>query len=107
VYAPWCGHCKTLAPIYKKLAKRFKDIDSVVIAKLDGTANEHPDLDVQGFPTLVFYPAAEGAEPVPYSGERNLKEMTKFIKENAKIPYELKKKAKSADDDEEDDKDEL
>ena len=39
-----CGHCKSLEPIYKKLGKRFKKIDSVVIAKMDGTENEHPDV---------------------------------------------------------------
>jgi hypothetical protein len=39
-----CGHCKQLAPIYKKLGKRFKDVDSVVVAKMDGTANEHPEV---------------------------------------------------------------
>lgn len=62
IYAPWCGHCKTLEPIYKKLATRFKDIDSVVVAKMDGTANEHAEVDIQGFPHIAFYPAKEGAE---------------------------------------------
>jgi protein disulfide-isomerase A1 len=62
VYAPWCGHCKTLEPIYKELAARFKDIDSVVIAKIDGTANEHPDLNVDGYPSVIFFPAAKDAE---------------------------------------------
>lgn len=47
VYAPWCGHCKALAPVYEKLAKRFAKIDSVVIAKMDGTENEHPDIEAQ------------------------------------------------------------
>jgi protein disulfide-isomerase A1 len=45
VYAPWCGHCKSLAPIYEKLAKRFAKVDSVVIAKMDGTENEHPEVE--------------------------------------------------------------
>lgn len=55
----WCGHCKKLDPIYKKLAKRFKTVDSVVIAKMDGTENEHPDIEVKGFPTIIFYPAGK------------------------------------------------
>lgn len=74
VYAPWCGHCKSLEPIYKKLAKRFAKIDSVVIAKMDGTENEHKEIEVQGFPSLMFYPAKEGAEPITFEGgDRSLK----------------------------------
>lgn len=66
IYAPWCGHCQQLEPIYKELAARFKDIDSVVIAKLDGTANEHKDLTVEGYPTILFFPAGENAESAPH-----------------------------------------
>lgn len=39
-YAPWCGHCKKLAPDYEKVAGMFKDVESVVVAKIDATANE-------------------------------------------------------------------
>lgn len=96
VYAPWCGHCKALEPTYKKLAKRFAKIDSVVIAKMDGTANEHKDVEIQGFPTLLFFPAKDGAEAISFdSGDRTLKTLTKFIKEHAVIDYELPKKKAS------------
>ena len=96
VYAPWCGHCKSLAPTYAKLAKRFSKIPSVVIAKMDGTENEVPELDVQGYPTIIFFPAEDNASQVPYQGSRDLKGFTKFIKENAKVEYELPKKKKGS-----------
>jgi thiol-disulfide isomerase/thioredoxin len=34
IYAPWCGHCKRLAPTLEEVAIEFKDDDDVVIAKL-------------------------------------------------------------------------
>lgn len=74
VYAPWCGHCKSLEPIYKKLAKRFAKVDSVVIAKMDGTENEHPDVEVKGFPTILFFPAGDSKKAITFSeGDRSLK----------------------------------
>lgn len=42
-YAPWCGHCKKLAPIYDNLGKHFKDNADVIIAKIDATNNDIPD----------------------------------------------------------------
>jgi protein disulfide-isomerase A1 len=104
VYAPWCGHCKSLEPIYKKLAKRFAKVDSVVIAKMDGTENEHADVDVKGFPTILFFPADGEKQVINFEGgDRSLKALTKFIKKNAKKSFELPKKSKK---DKEDDKDE-
>ncbi|GFR44575.1 hypothetical protein Agub_g5850 [Astrephomene gubernaculifera] len=98
VYAPWCGHCKQLEPTYKKLAKRFKKVSSVVIAKMDGTENEHPSIEVKGFPTIIFFPAGEDKTPIALEGgDRSLKALTKFIKSKAKIPYELPKKSGGAE----------
>lgn len=42
IYAPWCGHCQSLEPTYNKLAKHLRSVESLMIAKMDGTTNEHP-----------------------------------------------------------------
>jgi thiol-disulfide isomerase/thioredoxin len=39
-YAPWCGHCKALAPKYDELAKKLAWNKNLVIAKMDSTLNE-------------------------------------------------------------------
>jgi thiol-disulfide isomerase/thioredoxin len=39
-YAPWCGHCKALAPKYDELALRVNRNKNLVIAKIDSTKNE-------------------------------------------------------------------
>jgi len=80
-YAPWCGHCKKLAPVWDELGEHFKDNKDVVIAKFDATENEAEQVSVQGYPTLKWYPKANKAGE-DYSGDRELKDFIKFIDEN-------------------------
>lgn len=85
-YAPWCGHCKALAPKYEDLASQYAASefkDKVVIAKVDATANDVPD-EIQGFPTIKLYPAGDKDSPVTYSGSRTVEDLISFIKENGK-----------------------
>jgi protein disulfide-isomerase A1 len=85
-YAPWCGHCKALAPKYEDLASQYaasEHKDKVVIAKVDATANDVPD-EIQGFPTIKLYPAGDKKSPVTYSGSRTVEDFIEFIAENGK-----------------------
>jgi len=77
-YAPWCGHCKKLAPIWDELGEKFADNDKITIAKIDMTANELEDVKVRGFPTLKLFKAGDNAV-VDYSGGRTLDDFVKFL----------------------------
>jgi len=77
-YAPWCGHCKQLAPIYDQLAEKFKDNAGILIAKIDSTANELEHTKINSFPTIKLF-KKETNEVVDYNGERTLEGMTQFL----------------------------
>jgi protein disulfide-isomerase A6 len=97
-FAPWCGHCKTLAPIYEELASHFAfAADKVSIGKVD--ADEHKTLGkrfgVQGFPTLKWFDG-KSDKPEDYKGGRDLESLTKFISEKTGIKPKSKQSAPSA-----------
>jgi protein disulfide-isomerase A1 len=81
--APWCGHCKQLAPIYEQLGEKYKDNEEVVIAKMDATVNELEDIKIQSFPTIKLFPK-DSDEVIDYQGERTVDGLSKFIDSNGK-----------------------
>jgi len=89
-YAPWCGHCKSLAPKYEELATKLKGYESLAIAKIDATANDYPQAtyEVGGFPT-IYLQKNDGSAPVKYDGAREVKDMTAWLKKN--VSRKLKK----------------
>jgi len=83
-YAPWCGHCKSLAPVYEKVAESMAGEEDVVVAKVD--ADKHRELgsrfDVKGFPTIKFFrKTADGSAKVPeeYNSGRSGEDFISFF----------------------------
>ncbi|CAF0867448.1 unnamed protein product [Adineta ricciae] len=86
-YAPWCGHCKSLAPKYDELAKKLKKESSIVIAKMDATENDVPSqYEVQGFPTIYFAPKNNKKNPRRYEGGREVDDFIKYLAKESTDP---------------------
>jgi len=83
-YAPWCGHCKKLAPIWEELAEGYASEPNLTIAKFDSTANEAEGVEVRGYPTLIFYPKGNKAG-VNYDGERDLESFRKWLGDQSTV----------------------
>ncbi|XP_042904758.1 protein disulfide-isomerase A3 [Parasteatoda tepidariorum] len=82
-YAPWCGHCKKLAPTYEELGKELANED-VLIVKMDATANDvPPSFEVHGFPTLYWVPKTHKTTPKKYEGGRDLNDFINYISKHA------------------------
>lgn len=77
-YAPWCGHCKQLAPIYDQLGEKYEKHESIVVAKMDATVNELEHTKIQSFPTIKLYRKGDN-KVVDYSGPRTLEGLSDFL----------------------------
>ncbi|CAD5116862.1 DgyrCDS5703 [Dimorphilus gyrociliatus] len=86
-YAPWCGHCKSLAPKYDELAGKLENEPSITIAKMDATANDVPKpYEVHGFPTIYFAPKGQKDSPRKYEGGREVKDFLKYLAKESTDP---------------------
>ena len=77
-----------MEPVYKKLGKKYDKAQNLVIAKMDGTANDitHSAYAVQGFPTIFFAKADDKDNPVKFSGgDRSLEKLSEFVEEHATV----------------------
>lgn len=78
-YAPWCGPCKTMMPLFEKAAQKF---DAVKFYKCDG--DKYNVESIQGFPTVVFY--KNGKEVRRFSGAKSTADIIKEVK----LAFDLK-----------------
>ncbi|VAI33009.1 unnamed protein product [Triticum turgidum subsp. durum] len=75
-FAPWCGHCKQLTPIWEKAAGVLKGVATVAALDADAHKELAQQYGIRGFPTIkVFLP---GKPPVDYEGARDVKPIVNF-----------------------------
>ena len=77
-YAPWCSHCKALAPQYAAAAAQLAvsevpsigNVFNAVLAKVDAVSTSGGEaladrFNVTGYPTLIWF---VNGKPQPYTG---------------------------------------
>lgn len=82
-YAPWCKHCKDLAPEFEKAAVELNGV--VKLGKVDATVERNiaKAYKVEGYPTLVFIREGESRA---FRGQRNKKGIVDFAREMTAPP---------------------
>ncbi|XP_058220147.1 protein disulfide isomerase-like 2-3 [Rhododendron vialii] len=81
-FAPWCGHCKALTPIWEKTATVLKGVATVAALDADAHQSLAQEYGIKGFPTIkVFVP---GKPPVDYQGARDVKPIAEFALQQVK-----------------------
>jgi len=87
-YAPWCSHCKKLAPTLDKMAPYLSG--KLAIGKLDCTDSKTKpvcdELSVKGYPTLKIF---RDGDFFDYPGKRDPDSMIAFAEKMSRPPVRL------------------
>jgi len=86
-YAPWCGHCKTLKPLYEEAAAKTQG--KYVLAKIDCTVESElcQQHGVRGYPTVAFFKNGNKRE---YDGPRTTEGIISWLdKKSGPLAVEL------------------
>ncbi|UZJ55833.1 hypothetical protein CBS101457_005153 [Exobasidium rhododendri] len=81
--APWCGHCKNLAPHFHKAASNLDGIVKFGNIDCDQDSNKGlcAEYGIKGFPTIKLFPATKKRLAREYRGERTAKALIEYAKE--------------------------
>ncbi|XP_065582725.1 protein disulfide-isomerase A5-like isoform X1 [Artemia franciscana] len=80
-YAPWCGHCKKMKPVFAKVAKKLKELAlPAEMATLDATIHHKvaKKSQLKGFPTIKFH--KKDGSVLEYNGDRSSEDIIQFIR---------------------------
>jgi len=82
-YAPWCGHCKKLAPEWASAASTLKG--KAKLGAVDAT--QFPDLaqryGIKGYPTIKYFPAGPKLDAEEYNGGRTAGDIVQWVEAKA------------------------
>merc|ERR1712226_664868 len=76
-YAPWCGHCKKLEPIWKHVDQTLTGKYPIRVGRIDCTrfTTVATEFAIRGFPTILFI---KGDRVFEYEGDRTRDDIVNF-----------------------------
>ena len=94
-YAPWCGHCKQLTPIFDEAASKARTY-GMRMGKMDATASTviASRYGVKGYPTLIYF---RNNEPNKYKASRTVEGFVEFAKTMKQPPVKMVKSRHTLD----------
>jgi len=88
-YAPWCGHCKNLAPNWEAAATSLKGFAKIAAINCDEYKDICGNFGIKGFPTIKFFPSEQSQNPQKkgqpfktpedYNGDRSSNGIVDFV----------------------------
>ena len=86
-YADWCGHSKTMMPVWQQLKDMLSQSGGIDVLDLEHgrNAEEIKSHGVRGFPELRLYPTGFPSDNfIPYGGDRSMESLMKFVQSGGK-----------------------
>ncbi|EAW50316.1 protein disulfide isomerase like, testis expressed [Homo sapiens] len=86
-YAPWSKKCKMLFPLLEELGRKYQNHSTIIIAKIDVTANDIQLMYLDRYPFFRLFPSGS-QQAVLYKGEHTLKGFSDFLESHIKTKIE-------------------
>lgn len=79
-WAPWCGYCRRIAPVYDRVADQYSDTIEVVKINVDTDGGLSDSMGIEVIPTLVLF--RDGKEAARVTNPPSKAAIDSFIAEN-------------------------
>lgn len=80
-FAPWCGHCKKLAPVWRQLARHMQNKLTIAEVNCDDNSSVCKSYRIDGYPTLIYFDS-NGVKS-EYNGGRKIDQLKAFAEKAA------------------------
>ena len=64
-WAPWCGPCRSIAPVIDELADEYSGRVKVAKVNVDNNQQSAAKFNVRGIPNLIVFKGGEVQEQIP------------------------------------------